>query len=156
MPSVAGLSQASSPPDDEELAALYNQVLIGFAEESPTSEQASQKLPSPQERDVEIPYSRYPNNGGDTPRSTQPMSTRSPNPISPGLPSSPRSLPKPSSPTQGRLRPLPPLPGRNSGPAPQTPPPPTITTAMSSSAVMPEPTPYYHDQKPKQAGMDSP
>lgn len=75
MSTVASRPKPSSPPGDEELAALYNQVLIGFAEESPTTEQASQRLPSP----ADSIYNRYSDNGGDTPRSTQPSSTtRSP------------------------------------------------------------------------------
>ncbi|KAI0079115.1 hypothetical protein K474DRAFT_1659617 [Panus rudis PR-1116 ss-1] len=114
---------AHPPPGDEELTALYNQVLIGFAEESPTSESSSQRLPSPSVRDREPPQHEE---GGDTARSAHPP--RSSNSISPkvGLPSSPRSLPsKPTSPTQGRVRPLPPVP-----PPPQSP---------SAMPAMPEP-----------------
>ncbi len=78
MSTVASRPKPSSPPGDEELAALYNQVLIGFAEESPISEQASQRLPSPGEREYEPVYNRYSDNSGDTPRSTLPSPVRSP------------------------------------------------------------------------------
>lgn len=71
----------SSPPGDEELAALYNQVLIGFAEESPTSEHASHKLPSPGEREYERAYKQYVNDGGDTSRSMQTMAGRTTQPV---------------------------------------------------------------------------
>ena len=67
---------AHSPPGDEELAALYNQVLIGFAEESPTSEHSPHKLPSPGEREHESAYSQYVGNGGDTSRSMQTKTAR--------------------------------------------------------------------------------
>lgn len=69
-----------SPPGDEELAALYNQVLIGFAEESPTSEQSSSKLPSPGERDYEPAHNHYVDDGGSGSRSMHPT------PIRPTLP----------------------------------------------------------------------
>ena len=68
----------ASPPGDEELAALYNQVLIGFAEESPTSDQSSQKLPSPGDRDHSEngSYAHYPADGGDISRSSHSMNGR--------------------------------------------------------------------------------
>jgi RHO1 GDP-GTP exchange protein 1/2 len=69
---------AVTPPGDEELAALYNQVLSGFAEESPTSEQSSSKLPSPGER--ESPYNHFVDDGGVS-RSVHPVPSR---PTQPG------------------------------------------------------------------------
>lgn len=65
-----------TPPGDEELADLYKQVLIGFAEESPTSEQSSQKLPSPGDRDYEPSYNHYVDDGGSTSRSMHPAPSR--------------------------------------------------------------------------------
>lgn len=50
MSSVAALHQ-QSPPGDEDLAALYTQVLAGFAEESPTSETRTGEM--------DPPYSHY-------------------------------------------------------------------------------------------------
>ncbi|CAL1714491.1 unnamed protein product [Somion occarium] len=132
--SVAAHPPVPPPPGDEELAALYNQVLIGFAEESPTSDQGSQRLPSPGERDHETARNRFTDEGGDTPQSTPlPQPPRSSNPISPkvGLPSSPRSLPNPTSPTARAKRPL-----------PQVPPPPPLpgtSAAMTSPSAFPEP-----------------
>lgn len=80
--SVAAHPPVPPPPGDEELAALYNQVLIGFAEESPTSDQGSQRLPSPGERDHETARNRFTDEGGDTPQSTPlPQPPRSSNPI---------------------------------------------------------------------------
>ena len=84
--SPAAAHPPGSPPGDEELTALYHQVLIGFAEESPTSEHSSHKLPSPGERDYERAYNQYVNDGNElsrsmqtkTARSTQPVGTRSP------------------------------------------------------------------------------
>jgi RHO1 GDP-GTP exchange protein 1/2 len=69
--SPAAAHPQGSPPGDEELAALYNQVLIGFAEESPTSEQSSHKLPSPGERDYDRAHNQYVNDGSDASRSMQ-------------------------------------------------------------------------------------
>ena len=74
--SPAAAHPQSSPPGDEELTALYHQVLIGFAEESPTSEHSSQKLPSPGEREYERAYNQYVNDGGDTSRSMQTKTVR--------------------------------------------------------------------------------
>lgn len=44
-------------PGDEDLAALYNQVLAGFAEESPTSDAPMQAIPSALENENQRPYS---------------------------------------------------------------------------------------------------
>ena len=74
--SPAAAHPQGSPPGDEELAALYNQVLIGFAEESPTSEHSSHKLPSPGEREYERAHSQYVNEGVDTSRSMQTKTVR--------------------------------------------------------------------------------
>ena len=71
--STAGAYSQSSPPGDQELADLYNQVLIGFAEESPTSEHSSHKLPSPGDRDL------YAADRGDSARSMHSIAARSPN-----------------------------------------------------------------------------
>lgn len=78
--SSAAAHPPSSPPGDEELAALYNQVLIGFAEESPTSEHSSNRLPSPGER--EPAYNPYAPDPADSHRSMQTKITtsRPPNP----------------------------------------------------------------------------
>lgn len=128
--SPAAAHPQGSPPGDEELTALYHQVLIGFAEESPTSEHSSHKLPSPGERDYDRAYNQYINDGNDASRSMQTKTVRSPQPVaSPpvGLPSSPRSLPTPAvtSPTSARqFRRLPPIPG--SMPPPPPPPPPAF------------------------------
>ncbi|TCD61525.1 hypothetical protein EIP91_008286 [Steccherinum ochraceum] len=142
MSKVASIPQAS-PPGDEELAALYNQVLIGFAEEhSPTSDQASQKLPSPADRDqTESIYAHYAHDGGDVSRSSHSMNGRVAKstlpPAQPNPPASPRGLP--ISPTQGRVRPLPRIPGR-------VPPPPPLPAKQSQMpAMMPEPRPFYQD-----------
>lgn len=74
--SPAAAHPPSSPPGDEELAALYNQVLIGFAEESPTSEQSSHKLPSPGEREYDRAYNQYVNDSPDISRSMQTKTAR--------------------------------------------------------------------------------
>ena len=79
--SPAAAHPQGSPPGDEELTALYHQVLIGFAEESPTSEHSSHKLPSPGERDYERAYNQYINDGNDTSRSMQTKTGRSPQPV---------------------------------------------------------------------------
>ena len=79
--SPAAAHPQNSPPGDEELAALYNQVLIGFAEESPTSEHASHKLPSPGEREYERAYNQYVSDGGDTSRSMQTKTVRPTQPV---------------------------------------------------------------------------
>lgn len=81
MSAVASHPTSAPPPGDEELAALYNQVLIGFAEESPTSEQSSQRLPSPGDRDYETTRNRFPDEGGGTPLSPAYPPPRSPNPV---------------------------------------------------------------------------
>ncbi|KAK7686309.1 hypothetical protein QCA50_010533 [Cerrena zonata] len=129
MSAVASHPGPAPPPGDEELAALYNQVLIGFAEESPTSEQSSQRLPSPGDRDYETARNRFPDEGGGTPQSPAHPPPRSPNPISSrvGLPSSPRSLPNPTSPT-----------GRTKRPLPQVPPPPPLPGSSNMNSF-PEP-----------------
>lgn len=84
--SPAAAHAQSSPPGDEELAALYNQVLIGFAEESPTSEHSSHKLPSPGEREYDRAYHQYLADGGDTSRSMQAKAVRSTQPVGTYLP----------------------------------------------------------------------
>ena len=66
---------ANTPPGDDELAALYNQVLIGFAEESPTTEQPTHKLPSPHpDRDVhrEQYSAAYASSAGSMSRTSNP------------------------------------------------------------------------------------
>ncbi|THG98759.1 hypothetical protein EW026_g3491 [Hermanssonia centrifuga] len=148
--STAAVHSQASPPGDEELAALYNQVLIGFAEESPTSEHSSQKLPSPGDRDFEPAYGQqHAGNGGDTQRSLRSMQSRASNPAVStqiSLPSSPRSLPTPVvSPTAARpVRRLPPIPGQSA------PPPPPISATMSQPFIsMPEPGPYHPDHPPE-------
>ena len=82
--SPAAAHAQSSPPGDEELAALYNQVLIGFAEESPTSEQSSFRLPSPGEREPEPAYNHFVDDGSNS-RSMHSPSAR---PTPPGMCSS--------------------------------------------------------------------
>ncbi|THH28375.1 hypothetical protein EUX98_g5825 [Antrodiella citrinella] len=140
MSKVAAISQPS-PPGDEELAALYNQVLIGFAEEpSPTSDQSSQKLPSPGDRDYSDTaiYAHYANDGVDTSRSSHhSMNGRSTKQTLPPQPSSPRGLPV--SPTQGRVRPLPRIPG-------SVPPPPPLP-AKTALPMMPDPRSYYQESQ---------
>lgn len=64
MSSVAAMSQL--PPGDEDLAQLYHQVLAGFAEESPTSEQSLHSIPHHADREVESIYGQY-HNGEATP-----------------------------------------------------------------------------------------
>ncbi|KAI0343335.1 hypothetical protein BDW22DRAFT_1374687 [Trametopsis cervina] len=149
-----------SPPGDEELAALYNQVLIGFAEESPTSEHPSSKLPSPGEREYDPHYKPYADDGGGTLRSMHPAAPARPTlPAHPasGLPSSPappRSLPTPgaSSPTSARpVRRLPPIPGSNATlPPPPPPPPQTIVSPEQPAFSFPEPA-----MRPKHSSGDS-
>ncbi|KAI0332695.1 hypothetical protein GY45DRAFT_437223 [Cubamyces sp. BRFM 1775] len=58
MSSVAAMSQ-SLPPGDEDLAQLYHQVLAGFAEESPTSEQPIHIVPQHGDRELESIYGQY-------------------------------------------------------------------------------------------------
>ena len=60
MSSVAALP--ALPPGDEDLAQLYHQVLAGFAEESPTAEQAGHHphvSPPLQDRETESIYGQY-------------------------------------------------------------------------------------------------
>ncbi|KAI0831971.1 hypothetical protein BC628DRAFT_572159 [Trametes gibbosa] len=155
MSSVAAMSQ-SLPPGDEDLAQLYHQVLAGFAEESPTSEQALHSVPHPPDRDVDSIYAHY-QDGEATPTANrlQPSARSATTPHSPhyGLPSSPRPPPPPSlppasvpstpssnpqSPTQRAPRPLPRIPGA-AAPVPPPPPPPAMYGGM------PEPHPYHPD-----------
>ncbi|KAI0642023.1 hypothetical protein C8Q79DRAFT_268592 [Trametes meyenii] len=157
MSSVAAMSQ-SLPPGDEDLAQLYHQVLAGFAEESPTSEQSLHSIPSHADREAEPVYSQY-QDGEATPTANrlQPSARSLTAPHSPhyGLPSSPRppqppSLPpapptptqssNPQSPSQRAPRPLPRIPGS----AAPVPPPPSSTMY----AAMPEPRPYHADDHP--------
>lgn len=77
--STAAAHTQATPPGDEELAALYNQVLIGFAEESPTSEQCTHNLPSPGDRDRDTAYNHYVDDRGDTSRSMQSKQGRTSN-----------------------------------------------------------------------------
>ncbi|OJT02956.1 Rho1 guanine nucleotide exchange factor 1 [Trametes pubescens] len=56
------------PPGDEDLAQLYHQVLAGFAEESPTSEQSLHSIPQYADREVESIYD--PQTAPDLGRST--------------------------------------------------------------------------------------
>lgn len=64
--STAALPHVSSP-DDEDLANLYHQVLAGFAEESPTTEQSLRNG----DGESDTLYSNYGDDGGDTPTTTR-------------------------------------------------------------------------------------
>ncbi|PSS35552.1 hypothetical protein PHLCEN_2v1490 [Hermanssonia centrifuga] len=124
----AAIHSQASPPGDEELAALYNQVLIGFAEES--------HIPL-----KNCPLRETAGNGGDTQRSIHSMQSRAPNPaVYTNLTSffSPRFA-KPGRQLQ-QVRRLPPLPGRSA------PSPPPLSATMSQPFIsMPEPGPYHPD-----------
>ena len=142
-----------SPPGDQELADLYNQVLIGFAEESPTSEHSSHRLPSPADREHDAAHAAHGAERGDTPRSMQSLPQRSPactsfsltsimkpdaqvavldcvsscafaRPAPVGLPASPRSLPTPVATSPAQGRPVRRLPPIPGQPALPSPPPP--------------------------------
>ncbi|KAI0924365.1 hypothetical protein AcW2_005263 [Taiwanofungus camphoratus] len=153
MSSSAALSRLSTP-GDEDLVSLYHQVLAGFAEESPTTEQVMHNG----EREVETFHNHYGDDGSDIPTSTRLQANHTYSPgYSLGLPPSPRPVSSQSnvqSPTQRGPRPLPRIPGQ-SLPIPPPPPPP-----MSYSAGMPEPRPYMPEElppppPPKRSSTDS-
>ncbi|KAI0358187.1 hypothetical protein OH77DRAFT_1249966 [Trametes cingulata] len=160
MSSVAAMSQ-SLPPGDEDLAQLYHQVLAGFADESPTSEQSLHSIPphAHGDRELESIYGQY-QDGEATPTANrlQPSarSVTASHHSHYGLPSSPRpppstSLPptpapptptsNPQSPSQRAPRPLPRIPTASAAPVPPPPPPPIMYGAM------PEPRPYHQDDR---------
>lgn len=148
--STAALPHVSSP-DDEDLANLYHQVLAGFAEESPTTEQTLRNG----EGEIETLYSNYGDDGGDTPTSTRQQRLTVTPPVRSGasllaytrlfqiahstsghigLPPSPRpsvrpvsTAPSVQSPTLRGPRPLPRIPGQPPAmPTPPPPPPPVL------------------------------
>ncbi|OBZ74125.1 Rho1 guanine nucleotide exchange factor 1 [Grifola frondosa] len=168
MSSLAALPPLSSSPGDEDLATLYHQVLAGFAEESPTSEQPMQSIPpQPKERGsnpAPLSYGHYGDDGVETSPSSwvQPNSSLSATSRASskyGLPPSPRPPPQslPQSPNQRAPRPLPRIPGApSSAPLPPLPPPPP---SMLFPSGMPEPRPYVPEeipqQRPKHSSIDS-
>ncbi|THH16693.1 hypothetical protein EW146_g3989 [Bondarzewia mesenterica] len=123
-------SPSNHPPGDADLQELYNQVLAGFAEESPTVETPPKSSEIISERTPDPRYAPY---GADSTAARQP----------PRGPTSPREntrpLPSPmyqQSPTQPKVRPLPRPPGASPATSPTLP-------------GMPEPHPYYAEKPVK-------
>ncbi|KAI0058942.1 hypothetical protein BV25DRAFT_1173578 [Artomyces pyxidatus] len=128
-------STASHPPGEADLQELYNQVLAGFAEESPTSESLPKLAINRSDGPRDSPYSPHSDDSQASQAAakpsraiTQPRPASSPRDNSRPLPS-PTMYPQ--SPTQSRSpRPLPRLPGASPSSSP------------TYSTHMPEARPY--------------
>ncbi|KDQ61935.1 hypothetical protein JAAARDRAFT_526995 [Jaapia argillacea MUCL 33604] len=163
--STAAAQSRPTPPGEEDLQALYNQVLAGFVDESPTAERSPTTILSSSqqgERDLEALYSAY---GGeanvDLGRSfsttAQPPS-RTPS-ASVAQKPSPSPSPSPRLPTNPRDvgRPLPSLQSGHSGrgmrPLPR--PPGSSASISSIGPPMPEPRPYYSPESSAGGGKSA-
>ncbi|RDX54147.1 hypothetical protein OH76DRAFT_1066695 [Lentinus brumalis] len=148
MSSVAAMHRISS--GDEDLAQLYHQVLAGFAEESPTSEQPVHVASPPADRELESIYGQY-QDGEGTPTANRQPSARSattssryglppsPRPPPPPPPPAPQSSPSnPQSPSQRAPRPLPRIPGSSSASLVPPPPPPPMMYGMPEARPYPQ------------------
>ncbi|CCM02646.1 uncharacterized protein FIBRA_04750 [Fibroporia radiculosa] len=122
----AASAHLSTVPDEGDLASLYQQVLAGFAEETPPAERPHHSS----EEENESLYRHYGDDGGDASASSRrqaSVSVTSPHSFAHGPPSAQHPPHRPvstaQSPTRGLARrPLPPLPGQSSSPMlPQSP-----------------------------------